>query len=330
MGFTIRIVKPAALLFLILVAVHGCAPPRSAIRRVREIVPVKVDVRPVGKDALVYTDRDYTMENVPSALEGASFIATPCDMKRNGIQGVRFSLSKPAVIYVGYQSEGKTPPDWLTKNFEKKNLRIRVHQPENRYAKRKESRWHFDLYSFDCPAGVMALGPNAGEGVGGNPLHYIVVLQKGAKASGVCFEGPVGEPVAGTVKKGVRPYVDRAYTLENVPPELLGAELVRVRQADSMSEGSAQEIRLSDDATVYVAYDTSSENIPGWIRRAGFEKTALSVSVGSMGFYPDKPMTVYAREAKAGDEVRIGANRDPGWSGWPMQYLVMVKIREKK
>jgi hypothetical protein len=39
---------------------------------------------------------------------------------------------------------------------------------------------------------------------------------------------------------------------------------------------------------------------------------------------------VYAKEAKKGDEVRVGANRDPGWGGWPMQYLVMVKIREEK
>jgi hypothetical protein len=330
MRFAVRVVKPAALLSLILVAAQGCAPPKSAVRRVREIVPVKVEVRKAGKDALVYTDRDYTMESVPAPLDGASFIATPCDMKRNGVQGVRFVLSRPAVVYVGYQHEGKTPPDWLAKNFKKTGLRIRVHQPANRWAKRKERRWHFDLYSFDCPAGVMALGPNAGEGVEGNPLHYIVVLQKGATARDACFEGPVDEPVAGTVRKGARPYVDRAYTLENVPPELVGAELVRVRQADSMTEGSAQEIAFSDDATVYVAYDAGSKSIPGWIRRAGFRKTELTVSIGSMVFYPDKPMAVYAKEAKAGDEVRVGANRDPGWSGWPMQYLVMVKIREEK
>jgi hypothetical protein len=324
-------VRPSALLLLILAAVHGCAPAaKSAVRRVREVAPVKLEVRSVKKGALVYIDRDYTMEEVPDSLEGVSFIATPCDMKRNGIQGVRFSLSRPSVVYVGYQSEGRTPPDWLAKNFEKTKLKIKVHQPANRWAKRKERRWHFDLYRFSCPAGLMALGPNSGEGVEGSPLHYIVVLAKGTGAEDVCFEGPVAEPVAGTVREGCPAYVDRKYTLRRVPGELRGADLLAMKQADSLAEGGAREIRLSDDATVYVAYDAGSKTVPDWIVKERFEKTDLTLSVGGMGFYPEKPMIVYRREAEGGDEVRVGGNRSPGWSGWPMQYIVMIKIREKK
>ncbi len=306
----------------------GCATmqPSVAVKEMLAITPDTVEVRALQPGAMVYTDRIYTVERHPEEMRGLALVATPCSMKQNTRDGVRITLAKSATVYVGYRDDAaKRLPFWLSERFEKTPLTIRVHQPADQWAKRPEARWEFTLHKAALPAGVVQFGANAGPGLEGNPLHYIVLVDPADALASAGFVGRINRPTGSIVRPGVRAYPDRNYTLKNVPGEMRGAIALALGQAEALDQANQREVVFDRDAIAYLAYDASSESVPDWVAAEGFTKTELRISIGNVVFCDDKPMAVYRRDVKAGDVLRLGANRAAGWSGWPMQYLLVVK-----
>lgn len=321
-----RLVRIAAVALAALAA--GCAAmqPRVPVKEMLLITPDRVEVRSLQPGAMVYTDRVYTVEKYPEEMKGIALVATPCSMKQNTRDAVRITLAKEATVFVGYRDDAaKRLPFWLSEGFQKTPLTIRVHQQADQWAKRPEARWEFTLHKAVLPAGVVQLGANAGPGLEGSPLHYIVLVDPADALASGGFVGRIDQPTGSAVKPGARAYPDRSYTLKDVPAELRGAISLALGQAEALDHERQREAVFDRDVVAYLAYDASSASVPDWIAGEGFVKSGQRITIGHMAFSDEKPMAVFRKDVKAGEVLRLGSNRAPGWSGWPLQYLLAVK-----
>ena len=84
------------------------------------------------KGVKYYIGRDYTVVEMPADLVGIQWIMTGNSQKNSkGASFVTFSVDRPAIIWIAYDSRGNakkggTPPDWLTKDYKQTSGTIKV------------------------------------------------------------------------------------------------------------------------------------------------------------------------------------------------------------
>lgn len=309
------------------------------IKEIRRVLATKINVQPFKKGAEVYTDRLVTVEKLPDELLDWTLITATSEIRWATREGLCFVLERPAVVYVGLHSRIKNPPEWLTKNFEKTSLKTGVYQAKTRYPHRPEARWDFIMWKRSFHAGRVELGPNKNEA-----LPYITVVEKGNIPKAIEYSGPITGDIIGIVKEGCKAYTDRSYILKDVPSEMEEKTLIGMSQSYALEDGkysgthlrvpwidtAGREILLARDAIVYIAYDASSLSVPNWINQTGFKKTKLTLKAGNIKIYDDRTMTIYSKECKANERVWLGPNQGEGFSGWPLQYLVMLEPNDRK
>ncbi|GLY90292.1 glycosyl hydrolase family 95 catalytic domain-containing protein [Actinoallomurus iriomotensis] len=104
---------------------------------------------------------------------------------------------------------------------------------------------------------------------------------------------------------GAPVYVDRGYTVTDLPGALDGATMIRGANDDSKLTEPADYLTfdLTRPATVYVAFDTRGEGSwwPGWPADQGFTRTDMTVQTS------DRPLAVFKKTVPAG-QVRLGPN----------------------
>ena len=106
----------------------------------------------------VYTDRDYVFVKIPAVLGAADHIKTAMNDKNSKTDAfLTFTISKPAIVYVCYDSRGKQPPAWLA-GWKKTDAAI---ETTDRACK-------LVLFERQFPAGKVEIGGNAAPGVGAN------------------------------------------------------------------------------------------------------------------------------------------------------------------
>lgn len=122
------------------------------------------------------------------------------------------------------------------------------------------------------------------------------------------------------INVGDRYYVDRQYTVSDLPPEYQGSWWVRTAN-DDKSQTVSDWLRFSvdRDAIVYVGYDQRAGSPPDWL-------TAAFVPTGTGPASNDAatPFVMYARDVPAG-EVVLGGNLASGASGARANYAVLVQ-----
>lgn len=100
----------------------------------------------------VYTDRSYTMNNVPGALVGATYIKTANNDKgSSGNSFLSFSVNQPVTVYVGHDNRVNPKPSWLNSFTATGTSLVTTDTTLN-------------LYSKSFPAGTITLGGNQGAG----------------------------------------------------------------------------------------------------------------------------------------------------------------------
>jgi hypothetical protein len=115
-------------------------------------------------------------------------------------------------------------------------------------------------------------------------------------------------------------YVDRSYTITDLPSALNGQALVPGANDDSKVVGADYlTLELTRPATVYVAFDPRGENVwwPAWL--SGFTRTGETVGT------TDQRLILFKRDVAAG-QLALGAN-----SGVPDKgnstYITFVRPR---
>lgn len=120
----------------------------------------------------------------------------------------------------------------------------------------------------------------------------------------------------GTLDRGERVFVDRAYSVTALPEELRGEVFLRTANDDAESATAELEFRLGCEAEVFVAHDTRIPTPPAWL--SGFAPTGLRVETDDARF------RVFRKLYPEG-EVHLGPNADDGQTSGRSQYFVVVR-----
>ena len=117
---------------------------------------------------------------------------------------------------------------------------------------------------------------------------------------------------------GTPVYVDRRYQLSNVPPELVGSDLIQTANNDDNSRG---EQWLIADALVpvrvWVGIDARQKSAPSWLLKS-FEKKPFTAAIDEGATF-----AFYERTFDAG-RIELGGNTDDGASGGKGNYVIAV------
>ncbi|MDA1017587.1 MAG: hypothetical protein O3A00_24400, partial [Planctomycetota bacterium] len=117
---------------------------------------------------------------------------------------------------------------------------------------------------------------------------------------------------------GTLAYVDRGYQLSNVPPELVGCDLIQTANDDDASRG---EQWLSAEALVpvrvWVGIDARQRSAPSWLLKS-FDKKPFTATINEGATF-----VFYERKFDAG-RIELGGNTDDGRSGGKGNYLIAV------
>ena len=113
-------------------------------------------------------------------------------------------------------------------------------------------------------------------------------------------------------------YIDRDYTLSELPSGLVGEKLIRTRNDDdSVTANPHLEFTLGEGSDVYIAYSTTANSLPSWM--AGWTDTGNTVSAGGAGSF-----RLY-KEAFTAGQVSLGGN-ERGITGAESNYFVIVDV----
>lgn len=120
----------------------------------------------------------------------------------------------------------------------------------------------------------------------------------------------------GTATVGTDVYVDRDYTIAEVPAAFDGSTYIQTANDDKNSDAaSALTFTLNDTATVAVAYDARASTLPDWL--SGWTDT------GDVLGTTDVSLDLYTRVFGPGDVV-LGGNRSGGAEGAQSMYGVLA------
>lgn len=119
-----------------------------------------------------------------------------------------------------------------------------------------------------------------------------------------------------SVVVGAPVFIDRSYTFTSVPAEIAGAPYIVTANGDkNRSEENFLSFDISQDATVYIAYDVRASSLPNWL--------ASWDAAGSILGTSDVDRDLFSRDFSAGT-VTLGGNMAAGASGAGSAYNVIA------
>jgi len=129
----------------------------------------------------------------------------------------------------------------------------------------------------------------------------------------------------GYAELGARTYVDRHYTIRQIPQGLAGGVLIRTANNDKwFNKEHLFTLTVDRDALVYVCIDQRAvKRLPSWL--AGWTLTEESVLTSD---WSASPMAVYGMEVKAGEPITMGGNHFGGYTGAKSNYFAVVKFEK--
>jgi len=115
-------------------------------------------------------------------------------------------------------------------------------------------------------------------------------------------------------------YIDRTYKITSVPSPLAEASLIQTANDDKNSTStSLLSFYLSEEATVYVAYDPRATALPSWL--SGWQKSNDSLGVNDSKI---SSMNLYSKTFEAG-KVTLGGNIMSPAKGAENNYIVLAR-----
>ena len=264
----------------------------------------------------IYTDRTYQATAVPAFLDGASLIQTANDDKKNTSSALlSFSLSQQATVYIAYDPRARALPAWLD-GWQKLPDRIGVNDSKISF---------MNLYSKNFPAGTVTLGGNLQSPAAGAQNNYFVVAKQAVAANLISnITSGIGKSyLLGSMGTGITYYTDRTYKTTSVPASLNGAPFIKTANDDKRNAGTTLlSFELSQNATVYVAYDPRATALPSWL--SGWQKVVERVGINDPKI---SYMNLYSKSFQAG-KVSLGGNMVSPAAGAENNYFVVVQASQ--
>jgi hypothetical protein len=273
---------------------------------IQYVTPSKYPVaESLGVGSQYYSDRTYTITELPADLSGASWIKTGNAEKTNTSDSfLTFTLNRDAVVYVAYDSRATSLPNWMS-SFTNTGLVL------------KTTDVQLKVYAKFYNAGKITLGGNLATGAVGAATNYVLIAKQGTQLALIKYVQPTRCLVAENLGIGSQYYTDRTYTITDLPVELSNASWIKTGNADKANTSETfLTFTLTQDAMVYVAYDSRATSLPNWL--SGFTNTGLVLKT------TDVQLKVYAKFYTAGP-VTLGGNMAAGAAGAATNYIVTAK-----
>ncbi|MDQ4139515.1 MAG: Ig-like domain-containing protein [Bacteroidota bacterium] len=123
-----------------------------------------------------------------------------------------------------------------------------------------------------------------------------------------------------TLTNGISFYTDRSYQVTSVPASLRNQALIKTPNDDKYFTGTrAVTFKVSQNATVYVAYDPVATQLPAWLN--GWQKLSERIGINDPRI---SYLQVYSKTFQAGT-ITLGGNLASPAIGSKNTYIVVVK-----
>lgn len=133
------------------------------------IIPDGYVLGPVQSGDLAYVDTGAVVLNIPPAYMGGTWIRTAdADWNRTDATWMSFDIAEESIVYVAYDEESGTPPDWLTDSF----------IPVGDGPLTSNSAIKLSMWAANYPAGTVTLGANMALGATGTPHNHMVLIKR--------------------------------------------------------------------------------------------------------------------------------------------------------
>ncbi len=114
-----------------------------------------------------YTDREYTITELPEPLKNCLWIKTKnSDKYLTDDDYIQFQLKRDATIYIAYDNRASAVPHWLLSGFEQTEYTIQSSDDEST----------FNIWKDRFPAGDVTLGANSATGAEDVQTNYVVFI----------------------------------------------------------------------------------------------------------------------------------------------------------
>ena len=247
-------------------------------------------------DLKYYTDRDYSLTYVPDSYKGMETLRTPNDdqSRIDGSNYLKFRMPYNATVYVAFDSRATSLPNWLS-DFDTTGDVIQTSLATQDHLKVYSKNYSKD----EC----VDLGGNYGPGSSTEiRSNYIV------------FYGTLGSPPPcvlsskfqkTSIASNISYYTDRTYTLQSVPAEYVGLDLIKTPNDDRSDTTPTGYMKFSMpiDGKVFVAYDSRATSVPNWMSGFSDTRKIISTSLATQGY-----LRVYSKAYNAGECVDLGGN----------------------
>ncbi len=144
------------------------APRPGVARNIKARSGARYTLAPAGlrAGAKPYTDRNYDLKQVPTALADLDFIQTAnSDDGSRGDGWLSFEALMPVRVHIAFDTRAAALPSWVREHYQRSTNSIRA------------DHWTFQLHTREFPAGRIELGGNTDDGQPGGKGNYVVVLE---------------------------------------------------------------------------------------------------------------------------------------------------------
>ena len=254
------------------------------------------EVGKLAEGETFFTDRPYTLTNVPAFLQGASFVKTANDDKqRTDAQDfLKVYLKQQAVAYVAYDPRGTTLPAWL-QSWTKTDEVIGTTDPGSAYYEVYTKPVRFTL--FETYPYQISIGANLAPPAAGSNMNYLIAFlpvsaSSTYEAENASLSGPkVATNNSGFSGSGFADYINKNNDYVEWTVDVAATTSYDLSFRYANGSNSNRNLRVSLDGQVIgtlIGYPTAnwstwrSENIALSSLSAGKHKIRLT-AVGNSG-----------------------------------------------
>lgn len=118
---------------------------------------------------------------------------------------------------------------------------------------------------------------------------------------------------------GDKPYDNDETEISDLPPNLYGAEWIKVPKVTNQQGDLLAKFSLSADADVYIGINEAVKQIPAWMHDYDFTKTFVQTDANG-----GSKFNIYHKRFKVGSQVNLGSSADKA----PMYFIAVVPVSQ--
>ena len=252
-----------------------------------------------------YTDRAYTLADVPNAYVGMNLIKTP-NYDRNFTTSsdyLTFTMPDDGMVYVAFDSRAISLPNWMNGFIDTGDVLLTS----------LSTQPSLKIYSKDYATGACVnLGSNKGSGFSGDTVsNYIVFYLTGSNPAPCSLDNRFNMGVA---RVSEYLYTDRNYIITGgLPDWMVGRTMIQTPNDQRNNQSASGYVRFTNPMNwwVYVLFDSRSSSVPAWLNdwewRSQYQ---IQTSLATQPY-----LKVYRKWFGAGQCVDLGGNYGSGSSG---------------